>query len=78
MPEEKSCDACPSGFNFCFWAKLLVAIPAIPIIGIAAASFFTSPPVQIAVGGTAAFVAMYIAAKIDKMPLFSGMVVKKK
>jgi len=66
MDNEKNCGGC-KGFDFCFWAKLLVAIPALSIIGIAAASQFSEPAVQIVVGGVAAFIAMFVAIKIDRM-----------
>lgn len=65
------------GFNYCFWGKLLVAVPAIGIIAIWAASFFENAPVQIAAGGVAAFIAMFVAAKIDQMPMFSGKICKR-
>lgn len=65
------------GFNYCFWAKLIIAVPAIGIIAIWAASFFENAPVQIAAGGVAAFIAMFVAAKIDQMPMFSSKIIKR-
>ncbi len=61
----KSC-AC-SGFNYCKWAKTLVAIPALPIIALIAASFFTQPLVQIFVGILAAMAAIKGAIWLDNI-----------
>ena len=52
------------GFDFCFWAKLLVAIPVLPLVATLAAMRFTTPMSQ-----ALAAVAAVIALKIDKMPL---------
>lgn len=66
-----------SSFNFCFWAKLIVAIPAIPLIALTAASFFTDPAIQILAGGIAVFCSLWLAIFIDRLPLFSGMIINR-
>ena len=75
--EEKS--ACgESGFNYCFWAKFIIGVPALFIIVRIAGSFFENPLLQVWVGALAGIGTVYLAMKIDKMPAFSGMVIKKK
>jgi hypothetical protein len=76
---EKSCGSCSDhkGFNYCFWAKFIVAIPALPLIGFAAGSMFSTPLAQDVASGIAVFLAVYIAIKIDRMKIFSGKVVNK-
>lgn len=74
---DANCTSCASGFNYCFWAKLLVAIPAIPMVVILAAAPFTQLFAQLIAGGLAAFVLVAGAVIIDRMPLFSGKVVKR-
>ncbi len=57
-----------SSFNFCFWAKLLVAIPALPLIGLIAASFFTQPLWQLGAAALAVGAAVGAAVAIDRIP----------
>ncbi len=57
-----------SRFNYCKWAKTLVAIPALPIIGYTAASFFHTAPLQILAAGIAITLAVYGAIWLDKVP----------
>ncbi|MBV8939890.1 MAG: hypothetical protein JO089_08665 [Alphaproteobacteria bacterium] len=56
------------GFNYCFWGKLLVAIPALPIIAVLGASFFNGPLLQFIGGGAAVGFAVWAALKIDRLP----------
>ena len=70
--------ACHNGFNYCFWAKLIVAIPALPLTAILAASFFTSLPMQIAAGAASVAFLIYAAIKIDQMPCLLRKVVERK
>ncbi len=65
-------------FNYCFWAKLLVAIPAIPLLAVLAAAQFSHPLMQVLAAGAAAGLGVYFAVQIDRMPCFAGKVVKKK
>jgi hypothetical protein len=67
---------CSTGFNYCFWAKLLVAIPALPLIAIMSASFFHDSTTRGFVAVIAVIAAVWAAIKIDTMPCFSGMVRK--
>jgi hypothetical protein len=66
-----------SSFNFCFWAKLLVAIPAIPIIALAAASLSSYPVLQAILAGGAVFCMVWLAVVIDRLPIFSSMIIKR-
>ncbi len=61
--------SCPVGnFNYCFWAKFIVGIPALAIGGYVAALQFDNPLMQ-SVAWVATVLAMvWIAMKIDKMP----------
>jgi hypothetical protein len=68
---------CKSGFNYCFWAKLIVAIPALPLTAIIAASFFTNPAMQFAAGAGAIALLIYLAIKIDQMPCLLRKVVER-
>ena len=55
-------------FNYCFWAKLIVAIPAIPLIALIAATPFQDPVVQ-AISAVVSIVAsLWLAFKIDRVP----------
>lgn len=55
-------------FNFCFWAKLLVAIPAIPLVAIIAASLFSNAVMQVVAAVVAVGALVLVAIKIDQMP----------
>lgn len=65
-------------FNYCFWAKLIVAIPAIPLVAAIAASFFTDTAMQVVAGGIAVTALIWLAIKIDKMPCLLRKVVDRK
>ncbi len=67
---KTSCGNC-KGFNYCFWAKLLVAIPAIPLVAFIAASLFIHPLLQILAAAVAVFGVVWAAVVIDRMPAFS-------
>jgi hypothetical protein len=56
-------------FNYYKWAKLLVAIPALPLIAMIAASFFATPLTQGIAGITAIAVTLAIAVWLDRIPL---------
>jgi len=80
-PPQKSATStgsCISRLNYCFWAKLLVAIPALPLVALLAARQFSNPLLQIVAAAVAIFVVIYAARKIDKLPIFSGMIIKRK
>ena len=64
---EKTCGK--SGFNFCFWAKLLVAIPALPLLGVNAASFFDNPDFQAVAAVVAIGLAVTAAVWLDRLPV---------
>ena len=68
---------CSKGFNYCFWAKLIVAIPALPLLAVVVGSLFTNPAMQYGAGIGSAVFAVWLAIKVDRMKIFSGMVVKK-
>ncbi|MBY0406235.1 MAG: Flp pilus assembly complex ATPase component TadA, partial [Rickettsiales bacterium] len=62
-----ACGAC-SGFNFCFWAKFIVGIPALAIGGYAAALQFENPLMQSVAWIAAVMFMVWAALKIDKLP----------
>lgn len=64
-------------FNYCFWAKLIVAIPALPLAAVCAASLFTNMVMQVVAGGVAIAVLIYLAIKIDRMPCLLKKVVNR-
>lgn len=55
-------------FNFCFWAKLIVAIPALPLLGYVAALPFTDPMAKVFIAASAITWAVYLARWIDRRP----------
>lgn len=72
---EKTCFA---SFNFCFWAKLIVAIPALPAIGYMASLPFTDVSMKIAAALAMITLATYAAIKVDRIPALSKKIVDKK
>lgn len=74
---KPSCGTC-RGFNFCFWAKLLVAIPALPMIAYIAASFFTEPYWQMLAGAAAIGAAISLAVVVDRLPLLQRKFVSRR
>jgi hypothetical protein len=64
--------------NYCFWAKLLIAIPVLPLIAVMAARLFSNPVMQVVAAVVAVSAVLYLARKIDKLPMLSGMVIKRK
>jgi hypothetical protein len=56
------------GFNYCRWAKTLVAIPALPLIAVLGASFFDSTGFRFLAGGTAVALAVLGAVWLDRIP----------
>ncbi|MFO1241990.1 MAG: hypothetical protein U1E36_02135 [Rickettsiales bacterium] len=63
-----SCTLKSCTVNYCFIAKLLVAIPAIPMLAAIAASFSDDPVWQITLVAYAGAVAVWLAQKIDQIP----------
>ena len=72
MTTETSSTSCPVShggeFNYCFWAKLLVAIPALPLLAFWAASFAKSETVQYGAAAAAILAALLLARWLDKLP----------
>jgi hypothetical protein len=56
------------GFNYCFWAKLLVAIPALPLAAIVVASAFENSAAQLVSAGVTIFVLVWLAVMVDRIP----------
>ena len=72
----KSCSMSTCSFNFCFFAKLLVAIPALPFAAAYASTFFESPEGKaLAMVGTVT-VLIWAAVKVDHIPLLQKKVIK--
>ena len=55
-------------FDYCKWAKVLVAIPAMPLIAILAAAPFSNPVTQSIAAVISVFVAISIAIWLDHLP----------
>ena len=71
MPEdEKKCGAL-SGFNFCLWAKILVAIPTLPLIAIIASTYFENSAAKVIAALAAVSLVVYLSIKIDQIPALS-------
>jgi|GEM_PF-2398188 len=71
--ETNSCSlkACSGKINYCFIAKLLVALPAIPLLGVFAASFYEDPAWKFAAASYAGAFAVWMAGLIDSVPALS-------
>ncbi len=69
MPFFSTTTCKTSGFNYCKWAKILVAIPAFPLIALSAASFFTTTPCRVVAGLGAVVLAYALAVWLDRVPL---------
>ena len=54
-------------FNFCFWAKCLVAIPALPLIGYIASLPFAESHLRWLVATIAVLLAVYGAITIERI-----------
>jgi hypothetical protein len=65
------CSTSCSGFNYCFWAKIIVAIPAIPLIGVTIASHFSEPAWQFTMASYSGAVVVILAQYIDRLPSLS-------
>jgi hypothetical protein len=66
------------GFNFCFWAKFIVGIPALAIGGYVAAMQFDNPLMQSTAWVAAVMFMVWAAIKIDKLPALQKKIMKKK
>lgn len=57
-----------SEFDYCFWAKLLVAIPVLPLIAFVVASYFDTPE-SMGIAAVIAVILVVIAVRwIDRIP----------
>jgi len=67
---EQAKAGCPmsGNFNFCFWAKFIVGIPALFIGGYVAAVQFTDPLMQSAAWIGMVMFMVWAAVKIDNLP----------
>ena len=74
-----SCGVC-QGFNYCFWAKFIVGIPALGICGYIAAMQFSTPLLQSVAWIATVMFMVWAAITIDHMPMMQKkiMVCKKK
>lgn len=63
-----TCTSSCSAINYCFIAKLLVAIPAIPIFGVLLAQLSQDPDWQITLAAYAGALAVWLSQKIDQIP----------
>ena len=65
-----------STFNYCFWAKLLVAIPTLPIIVSITTAFVENSVAKTAIAALTVFILVYSAIKIDEIPMFAKKITK--
>lgn len=67
-----------SGFDYCFWAKLMVAIPTLPMAALIAASYFEDEMSR----GVAAVLAVIgivaLSRWVDRLPIFQKKIQLKK
>ncbi len=71
--DDSPASAC-KGFNYCFWAKMLVAIPLLPVIALLPSFFFASILLNVILGTAAVFAVLMFADWLDKHPALQGMV----
>jgi len=65
-------------FNYCLWGKIIVAIPALPLLSLLAASMFTHVLAQIAAAAIVCGGGVYLLEKMDELPLFARKIVPPK
>ncbi|MFO0389290.1 MAG: hypothetical protein ACK502_06180 [Alphaproteobacteria bacterium] len=74
---QKKCGA-SEGFDYCFWAKVCVAIPVFPMVAIAAASQFDTPMSQSVAAVLAVFTTIALSRWFDRIPAFQKKINFKK
>ena len=62
------------GFNFCFWAKFIIGIPALAICGYVAALQFHSSLMQAVAWIVTVMALVWVAQKVDKMPALQNKI----
>lgn len=71
-------DTQKSGFDYCFWAKLMVAIPTLPLAALVAASYFEDEMSR-GVAAVLAVVAIVALSRwLDRLPIFQKKIQFKK
>ena len=82
MPTSQNKPSAPScsttGFDYCFWAKLFVAIPALTLAAMLVSMQFHHVAAQIASAAACVFALVWAAKKIDRMPAFASKIMKRK
>lgn len=65
-------------FDYCFWAKFFVGLPALFVAGFSAAAFFQGQGLmQFAAAGTTVLVLVIIARKVERLPSLQKKICKK-
>lgn len=67
-----------AGFNYCFWAKFLVGVPALGIAGYTAAGLFSNPVLQPVAFVVTVMFLVWAAIKVDRMPVMQKPIFTKK
>lgn len=67
-----------TGFNYCFWAKVLVAIPLFPLVALIAASQFDNELAQCVAAVVAVVAAVAISRWIDRIPALQKIIKPRK
>ena len=78
MEPQQEQKNCASGFNYCFWAKLLVGLPTLFIIVIAVGGAFTHPLLQMLGGALAGIATVYLAMRIERIPALQKKITLRK
>lgn len=69
---------CLHKMDFCFWAKLLIAIPTLPLVAILAAGLFEDGTNQSLAAVIAVIGVVLLARWIDRIPALQKKIIEKK
>ncbi len=72
----KSCSM--GGFNYCFWSKFIVGVPALGIAGYTAAMQFSNPVMQPVAWVATVMFLVWAAIKVDNLPFMQKKVFEPK
>lgn len=66
--DNKQCAHCSEGFNYCFFSKTLVVLPALSVVAFVPAMLFDNPILQVAGIIAAVTGTLYAAIWLDRLP----------
>jgi hypothetical protein len=73
----KSCPLAVCSLSFCSVAKVLVGVPALTIAAVYAGSLFEGSFLQLIAMASTVVGLVFLAVKIDRMPLLSKPIIKR-